>query len=92
MSGVGVETVSMNGRLTFQLLVQLATTRDAECADELFEVDGTVLVLVKDVEDIVGELVGIAEGEELLVYPAELGLVKLTGGTVLSEALVPNRG
>ena len=48
-----------------------------------------VLVLVKDVEDIVGKLARVAEGEELLVYSPELGLVELSGRAVLQEALIP---
>jgi len=73
----------------FELLIQSATRGDAECADELFEVDCAVLVLVEDVEYIVGKFTRVAEREELLVYPAELSLVELARGTILEETLVP---
>ena len=77
---------------TFELLVQSATRGDAQGADKFLEVDCTVLVLVEDVEYIVGEFTGVTEGEELFVYPAKLSLVELSGGTVLEEALIPARG
>ena len=37
------------------------------------------------------ELARVAEGEELLVYSAELGLVELPRGAVLEEAFVPGK-
>ena len=45
----------------------MAAAGDAESTDELLKVDCTVLVCVEDVEDVVGEGGGVAEGEELLV-------------------------
>jgi len=51
----------------------------------------TTLVCIEYVEDIVGEFCRLAEGEELLIYPTEFGLVEMTGRTVFLEALVPNR-
>ena len=77
--------------LTFQLLIQSTSRRDGKRTNELFEVDSAVLVLIKYVEDIVGELSRVAEGEELFIDLAELVLVELTGGTVLEEALIPAR-
>ncbi len=56
---------------TFELLLKFSAAGDAERADELLEVDLAALVGVKDVEDVVCELAGVAEREELLVYPAE---------------------
>ena len=76
---------------TLELLIETAATGDAQGADELLEVDCPVLVLVKHIEYIVGELGGVAKGEELLVYPTELGLIEVARGTVLAEALVPVR-
>ena len=76
---------------TFELLVQSATRSDAQSTNKLFEVDCAVLVLVEDVEYIVGEFAGVTKREKLFIYPAELVLVELAGGTVLEEALVPAR-
>jgi len=67
----------------------MAAAGHTEGADELFKVDRAVLVFVEYVEDIVGKVIGLAKGEELLVDFAELGLVELAGGAVLAEALVP---
>ena len=77
---------------TFELLVQPTTGGDAQSADELFEVNGAVLVLVEDVEYIVGKLAGFTEWEKLFVYPAELMLIELAAWTILEEALVPVTG
>ena len=77
---------------TLELLVQATATCYAEGADELFKVDRTVLVFVKDVEYIVCELAGVAEGEELLVYATELGPVEVARWTVPEESLVPGAG
>lgn len=60
---------------TLELLVQSSATRDAESTDELFKVNGTIFVLVKDVEDIVCKVSWISEREELLIYTTEFGLV-----------------
>ena len=48
-----------------------------------------ILVLVKDVEDVIGEFAWITEGEELLVYSAKFRLVKLATRAVLQESFVP---
>lgn len=74
---------------TFELLIQPSTRRDGQRAYELLKVDCAVLVLVEDLEYVVGELGGVAEGEELLVDLGELLFVELTGGAVLEEAFVP---
>ena len=62
---------------TFELLVQPAPACYAQGTNELLEVDMTILVLIEDVEDVVGKFARVAEWEELLVYPTELGLVQL---------------
>lgn len=49
-----------------------------------------VLVLIEDIEDVIGKFSWISEGEELLVYPTELGLVELSAGAILQESFVPN--
>lgn len=77
---------------TFQLLVQSTATCDAQGTNELLEIDGSVLVLVEHVEYVVGKVARITEGEELLVYSAELRLVQLTRWAILEEAFVPVRG
>lgn len=51
-----------------------------------------ILVLIKDIEDVIGEFAWITEGEELLVYSAEFRLVKLAAGAVLQEPFVPGDG
>lgn len=72
-----------------ELLVEPSSRCDTECTDEFLEVDGSVLVLVKDAEDVFCECRRITEGEKLLVDTAKLLLVKNTRGTILQEALVP---
>lgn len=74
---------------TFQFFVETASTRYGECAYEFFEIDGTVLVFVKDIEDVIRELAGVAEWEKLFVNTAELCFIKLSRGAVLSETFVP---
>jgi len=59
-------------KLTLELLVQPSPRSDAQGTNELLELDRAGLVLVKDVEDVVCELGGIAEGEELPVDLLEL--------------------
>jgi len=76
---------------TFKLFFQTTTTSYAEGAYELLEVNLTALVCVEDIEDIVSKLCRLAEGEELLVYPTELGLVEMSRGAVFLETLVPKR-
>lgn len=49
----------------------------------------SVLVLIEDIEDVIREFARVTEGEELLVYSAELCLVQLSTGAVFQEALVP---
>ena len=63
-----------NGRKvrTFQLLIQASARCDGEGADKLFEIDGSVLVLVENVENKSGKLVRVASGEELAVNSLEL--------------------
>lgn len=48
-----------------------------------------VLVLIKDIEDVVGEFAWISEREELLVYSAKFRLVELAAGAIFQEPLVP---
>lgn len=86
--GVRWGMMGMKGH-TLELFVQAAATGDAESADELFKVDCPVLILIKDIEDIVCKLAGVTERKELLVYATEFGAVELAGWTVLEEALVP---
>ena len=86
---VAIDVVQLEGPV--ELVLHFPSTCHAERADELLKVDLAALVGVKDVEDVVCELAGVAEGEELLVYPAELGLVEVARGAVLLEALVPGR-
>ena len=76
-------------RRTFELLIQPSPTRYAEGADELFEVDRAVLVLVEHIEDIVRELARITEWEELLVYPSKFVFVELPRWAILQKASVP---
>lgn len=76
-------------RRTLEFLVQPATRCNTQGTDELLKIDGAVLVLVEDVEHIVGKLSGVTKGEELLIYPGEFRLVELTRGAVLEEALIP---
>ena len=60
---------------TFEFFIQLASACDAEGADKLFEIDGPILVLVKNIEDVVGKLGRVTKRKELLVYSTELGPV-----------------
>jgi len=76
---------------TLELLIKTAAAGDTQGADELLEVDCSILVLVKDIEYVVGKVSGVAEGEELLVYPTEFGFVEVASGAVLAETLVPVR-
>jgi len=48
-----------------KLLFGGASASSTKGAYELFEIDVTILVLIKDVEDVVGKFAGVAEGEEL---------------------------
>lgn len=64
--------------LTLELLVQSASACHTEGTNELFEIDGSVLVLVKDIEHVVCEFTRITEGKELLVYATEFHLVELS--------------
>ena len=77
---VAVDIVQLEGPV--QLVLHLAAAGDAERAYELLEVDGAGAVRVEDVEDVVGEGGGVAEGEELFVDFLELGLGELAGGAV----------
>lgn len=75
--------------LTLELLIQTAPACYTESTDEFFEIDGPILVLIEDVENVICEISWVTEREELFIYPAELCLVELARGTVLEEALVP---
>lgn len=61
--------------LTLQFLVQPSPTCNAESTNELLEVYVAILVLIEDIEDVIGKFSWIAEREELLVYSAKLSLV-----------------
>lgn len=74
---------------TLELLFEASAGGDAKGTDELLEVNLPAVIRIEDVEDVVCEFSGVAEREELLVYPAELFLVEMAGGAVLLEALVP---
>lgn len=65
-----------------KLILHLASAGDAERTDELLEVDAAGLVAVEDVEDVLGEAGGVAEGEELPVDFLELGFCEGAGGAV----------
>lgn len=82
-------TINQSKRHTFKLLVQSSPTCYAQRADEFFELNSPVLVLVKYVEDIIRKLARIAKWEKLLVYAAEFGLVELSRWAVFQEALIP---
>ena len=69
-----------------KLVLHLAAARNAQGADELLEVDGARLICVEDVEDVVGEGRGVAEGEELGVDLLELALGERARGAVFEEA------
>ena len=55
---------------------------DAQGDYKLFKVDGAVLVVIKDVEDVLGKLIRVAKWEELLIDLAKLDFVKLAGWAV----------
>jgi hypothetical protein len=65
-----------------QLILHLAPARYAQGTYKLLEIDCTRLIGVKDVEDIVCETGGIAEGEELLVDLLELLFREHAAGAV----------
>ena len=77
---------------TFELLVQPPSTSDAKGANELFEVNGAVFILVEYVEDIICELARFSKWEELLIDLAEFRLVQLTRRTIFEETFVPKIG
>lgn len=81
---VAVNVVQLEGPV--ELVLHLAAARDAEGADELLEVDAARLVAVEDIEDVLGEGGGVAEGEELAVDLLELLLCEGARGAVLQEA------
>jgi len=62
---------------TFQLLVQLPSTCDAEGTYKLLKVYCSILILIKDVENMVGKVCWVTKRKELLVNPTELGFVEL---------------
>jgi len=69
-----------------ELVLHLATARNAQGADELLKVDGARFITVEDVEDVVCKGTWIAEGEELAVDLLELFFGEEAGGAVLEEA------
>lgn len=69
-----------------QFVLHLPSGGDAQSADKFLKVDGARLVRIKDVEDIVCEGCGVAEGKELLVYFLELNLCEHAAGAILEEA------
>jgi hypothetical protein len=81
---VTINVVELEGPV--QLVLHLSTARNAQGADELFEVDGARSIAIEDVEDIIGEGGWIAEGEELSVDLLELLLGEGARGAVLEEA------
>jgi hypothetical protein len=72
-----------------EFFVKPTSACNTESADELFEIDHAVLVLIKDVEDEIGKLFGIAKGEKLLVNLAKFRSPKLPRWTVLQETFIP---
>ena len=75
--------------LTVEFFVEVATRGDGECANELLELDGAILVLVEDAEHERGELGGVSVGEELGIDLDESLLGQQPVGTILKEAFVP---
>lgn len=71
-----------------QFIFHLPAARDTQRADELFEVDAAGLVLVEDIEDVVGEGGRVAKGEELAVDFLEFGFCEHAGWAVFEEACV----
>lgn len=71
-----------------QLVLHLSAARNAQGADELFEVDCPGLVRIEDVEDVVCERGRIAEREELLIDLLELLLGEHARRAVLQEACI----
>jgi len=69
-----------------QLILHLASTRDAERADELLEVDAAGLVAVEDVEHVFCEGSRVAKGEKLSVDFLKFGFGEVARGTVFEEA------
>lgn len=61
--------------LTLQFFVQPPPACNTESTNELLEVYVAILVLIEDIEDVIGKFAWIAEREELLVYSAKLSLV-----------------
>jgi hypothetical protein len=76
-------------RRAFELFVQTSATRDTQSANEFSEINGAALIRIKDVEDLLGKLFWITEGEELFVYLGKLFLVEVACRAVVLEALVP---
>ena len=65
-----------------ELILHLATRRNRQRADELFEIDHATVIRVEDAKDVVCEGRRIPEGEELPVYLLELLLGEGAGGAV----------
>jgi hypothetical protein len=75
--------------LTLEFFIQPATTSNAQGTDELLEIYGAILILVKNIENKVGEFSRITKRKELLVYPAKFDFVKLTRGAICKKPLIP---
>lgn len=81
---VAVNVVQLEGPV--ELILHLTPAGHAESADELFEIDRTGLVRVKDVKDVVGKVRRVSKGEELSVYLLKLFLGEHARGAVFDEA------
>ena len=56
---ISVNVIELEG--PFELLVEVTSAGDAQCGDEFPEVNGAALVIIEDVEYIVGECGWIPE-------------------------------
>ena len=88
---VAVAVQVVHAERPLELLLQLATRRHAQRDDELPEVYRAVCVGVERAEDMLGELGGVAVGEEVGVDLLELLHVEVAAGAVLQEALGSGR-
>ena len=75
--------------LTLELLVKFASWCDWKGTYEFLEINSSILILIKYVEDIVCEFSRVTEWEELFIDFSELCFVQLAGWTVFEESLVP---
>lgn len=75
-----------------EFLFYLSSRRDAECTQELPEIDRAVAVSIKRPEDVFRELAGITVREEVAIDLLELFHGQRARGTVFQETSVPSQG